>query len=167
MKYVIPVVVILILVAGIVKKLPVYDLFVGGAKEAIDLSLSLFPYILAMCVLVQVMTMSGVTELLSKILSPVMSFLRVPEGLLPLIVFRPFSGSGSVALLENVYNTFGADSYESRVASVIAASSETIFYMGGIYFSAVKAKGGWKGVFIALCVSFVGVVLSSLFCRIM
>lgn len=167
MKYVIPIFIAAIFIVGGIKKLPIYDLFLKGAKESIDVTLSLFPNILAMCVLVEVMSRSGLVDILTEILSPVMNFLGVSDGLMPLIVFRPFSGSGSIALLENVYNLFGVDSYEGRVASVIAASSETVFYMSAVYFSSVKAKGAWKAIVISLTVGFFGVVLSSLICKIL
>ena len=167
MKYVIPAIIFATFVAAAIKKLPVYDLFTKGAKEAISLSVSLFPYILAMNVLVELMTSSGFIELLTKILSPVLGFLGIPSGIFPLVVFRPFSGSGSIALLENVLKSFGADSFEGRAASVIAASSETVLYMGAVYFSSVKSKGSGKVLLISLFVGFVGVILSVFFCRIM
>lgn len=167
MKYAITAIVLAVFIAAVIKRLPVYDIFVNGAKEAITVAISLFPYILAMCVLTCIMTESGLIKALTAVFSPITKLLGIPDGILPLVVFRPFSGSSSIALLESVYKSFGADSFEGRVASVIAASSETVLYMGAVYFSGVKAKGGWKGIAIALTVGFIGVILSSLICRLM
>lgn len=167
MKYIIPAVILLVAFAATIKRLPVYSLFTSGAKSAIDLSLSLFPYIFAISTLIELLRSSGGIDVLTDLLSPILGFFGIPEGLFPLVVFRPFSGGGSIAILSDIYKTYGADAYESRVASVIAASSDAVLYIGAVYFSSAKAKGSGKAIAIALFSSFFGVVLSALLCRFM
>ena len=164
---IVPLLIIFLLVYGLKKKANPYDCFVKGAGQSIDLVISIFPYLVAIFVAVELMKASGLTALFSIILSPIFSLLGVPTELAELILIRPFSGSGSMAILENLYTTYGADSYVSRCASVIIGSSDSIFYIATIYLSQTKVKKLGVAIPIALFATLVGVVLSCLLCKIM
>lgn len=164
---IVPLLIIFLLVYGLKKKANPYDCFVKGAGQSIDLVISIFPYLVAIFVAVELMKASGLTALFSIILSPIFSLLGVPTELAELILIRPFSGSGSMAILENLYTTYGADSYVSRCASVIIGSSDSIFYIATIYLSQTKVKKLGVAIPIALLATLVGVVLSCLLCKIM
>ena len=109
----------------------------------------------------------GLIFYLSSFLSPVFSFLGIPKELCELVLIRPFSGSASLAILEEIYDSFGADSYVSRCASTIMGSSETVFYIATIYFSQTKAKRLMYAIPVALFCTFVGAIISCLVCRAM
>ena len=164
---IVPLLIIFLLVYGLKKKANPYDCFVKGAGQSIDLVISIFPYLVAIFVAVELMKASGLTALFSIILSPIFSLLGIPTELAELILIRPFSGSGSMAILENLYTTYGADSYVSRCASVIIGSSDSIFYIATIYLSQTKVKKLGVAIPIALFATLVGVVLSCLLCKIM
>ena len=164
---IVPLLIIFLLVYGLKKKANPYDCFVKGAGQSIDLVISIFPYLVAIFVAVELMKASGLTALFSIILSPIFSLLGIPTELAELILIRPFSGSGSMAILENLYTTYGADSYVSRCASVIIGSSDSIFYIATIYLSQTKVKKLGVAIPIALLATLVGVVLSCLLCKIM
>ena len=164
---IVPLLIIFLLVYGLKRKANPYDCFVKGAGQSIDLVISIFPYLVAIFVAVELMKASGLTALFSIILSPIFSLLGVPTELAELILIRPFSGSGSMAILENLYTTYGADSYVSRCASVIIGSSDSIFYIATIYLSQTKVKKLGVAIPIALFATLVGVVLSCLLCKIM
>ena len=165
--YIVPIFLIFLLLYASYKNLNTYNIFVNGAKGAIDLVVSIFPYIVAIMVSVALMRVSGLTNLLTTLVSPVFSFLGIPPEVSELVLLRPFTGSGSFALLNDIFTTYGADSYISRCACVILGSSETVFYVATVYFSGTKVKKLLYAIPCALVASFAAAILSCLLCRIM
>ncbi|MBQ9370499.1 MAG: spore maturation protein [Clostridia bacterium] len=163
--YILPAFIALNLLLGAIKKVPVFDAFIEGAKGAVDLVKALFPYLAAVLIAVSLFKSSGLAHLLADFLSPAFRFLGIPPELTELIVVRPMSGSGSLALLSDVYATYGADSYPARAASVIVGSSETVFYVVAVYAGGTKIKKYRGAVLISLIATFAGTVLSCLLCR--
>ncbi len=164
--YILPVLFILIFMYGFIKKVNTYDTFVKGAKGAIDLVVSIFPFIACIMIAVTLLRVSGVTEYLARLLSPLFSFLGIPPELCELVLLRPFTGSGSFALLDDVLVTYGPDSYISRCACVILGCSETIFYVTTVYFSQTKVKKLLYAIPCALIASIFGAIVACLLCRI-
>ncbi len=162
-----PLLIILLFVYARCKKVNVYNSFVEGVGKAVKVALSVFPYLVAMFLLVGVLKASGVGQVVVKILSPPFRLVGIPTEVVELLLIRPFSGSGSLAILSDVYKTYGVDSYVGRCASVIFGSSETVFYVASVYFSQSKVtKTGWA-VPIALFCNLVGGVLACLLCKVM
>ena len=165
--YIIPVLIFIMLaVAGIKKNKP-YNSFVNGAKQSVELVVDIFAYIVAVFVFIEIFDASELADWLSKVLSPVFNFLGVPTELTKLALLKPFSGSGGLALLQDIFDKYGVDSYVARCASVILASSDTVFYVSTVYFSKTSVKKLGIAIPIALLATLVSVVLSCLFCRIM
>ncbi|MGI6702024.1 MAG: nucleoside recognition domain-containing protein [Christensenellales bacterium] len=165
--YILPVIILLLLIFGAVKRVGVYDCFTEGAKEAAKLVFSIFPYIAAIYVGVQLFKASGMGEKLADIMSPFLTLIGIPKELVELIIIRPLSGSGSIALLEDIFDAYGADSYVARCASVIIGSSDTVFYIAAVYFSTSKVKKLRYAIPVSLIATFIGAIVSCLFCRIM
>lgn len=165
MNYIIPVVIILIIFYAHIKKVSVYDGFVGGAKNSIDLILTILPYLMAIAVMIEVFKVSGLSESLTKLLTPCLSALGIPPELTELIILRPFSGNGTLAILENIYKTYSPDSYISRVASVLIGSTDTIFYIAIVYFSKTKITKLRYGIPIVLIATFVGTITACYICK--
>lgn len=165
--YIVPIFLIFLLLYASYKNLNTYNIFVNGAKGAIDLVVSIFPYIVAIMASVALMRVSGLMDLLTSLISPVFNLLGIPPEVSELVLLRPFTGSGSFALLNDIYTTYGADSYIARCASVIAGSSETVFYVATVYFSGTKVKKLLYAIPCALVASFASAILSCLLCRIM
>lgn len=155
------------LIYCVYKKINTYDTFVKGAKGAIKLVVDIFPYIASILIAVALLRVSGITSFLSRLLSPIFNFLGIPTELCELILLRPFTGSGSFGLLENIFNTYGVDSYISRCACVIMGCSETIFYVATVYISQTKIKKLLYAIPVALVCSFIGTILTCLICKIM
>lgn len=158
---------LLLLIYCVHKKVNTYDTFVKGAKGAIKLVIDIFPYIASILIAVALLRASGITSFLSRLLSPIFNFLGIPTELCELILLRPFTGSGSFGLLENIFNTYGVDSYISRCACVIMGCSETIFYVATVYISQTKIKKLLYAIPVALVCSFIGTILACLLCKIM
>ena len=164
--YILPILFIGLFLYGFFKKINTYDTFVKGAKGAIKLVVDIFPFIACIMIAVALLRASGVTEFLAKCLAPVFNFLGIPPELCELILLRPFTGSGSYALLNDVFMTYGADSYIGRCASVILGCSETIFYVATIYLSQTKVKRLGYAIPCALIASMIGAIVACLLCKI-
>lgn len=166
MNYVVPILIIAVLVYGLIKRVNVYDSFVLGAKKSFNLSLSIFPYLAAIFIMVNALHASGVDVWITKVFAPPFELLGVPEEVVQLVLLRPFSGSGSLAILTDVYNAYGVDSYVGRCASVIMGSSETVFYVASVYFAGTKVKRTGFAIPIALFCNLLGSVVACLLCKI-
>ena len=164
---IIPVIFLVLIVAGSLKRVNVYSSFLSGAKESIPLAINLFPYVAAVFITIDLMRASGFIELISTCLSPVLVPLGVPSELLPLIVIKPFSGGGSLAVLNDIYAQYGVDSYIGRCAGVIMGSSETVFYISAVYFASSKVKNLVRPILIGLITTYVSVILACFLCRFM
>ncbi len=164
--YIIPVLFISLFCYAKYKKINAYDTFVKGAKKAIPLVIDIFPFIATIMVAVTLLRTSGAILLLAKVFSPVFSFLGIPGELIELVLLRPFTGSGSYAILNDVLLQYGSDSYISRCACVILGCSETIFYVTTVYTSQTKVKRLLYAIPIALIASVVGSVVACLICKV-
>ena len=170
MKYlalIIPLLFIALFLYALIKRVKLYDAFTNGVKGAVPLVLSLFPYLAAILMLSELLEQSGVSAYITGFFAPVCKALGIPPELSKLLILKPFSGSGSTALLSEILAAHGADSYIGRCACVLYGSSETVFYISAVYFASVKEKKLLKPVTIALVANFLGAILGCLFCRIM
>ncbi len=167
MNYVVPLLLIAVLAVGLIKRVNVYDSFVLGARKSFDLSLTVFPYLAAIFIMVNALHASGLDVYVTKLLAPPFRLLGVPAEVVQLVLLRPFSGSGSLAILTDVYNNYGVDSYIGRCASVIMGSSETVFYVASVYFAGTKVRHTGWAIPIALLCNLLGAVTACLLCKIM
>lgn len=167
MQYVIPLLFILIFVFAFIKKVKPYDTFVDGVKSAVPFAVSIFPYLVSIFVLTELFEISGLSSLVADCLSPVFGFLGIPKELTKLVLIKPFSGSGSLATLSELFEKYGAESYLARAACVIYGSSETVFYVASVYFAGAKTKNLFKPIVISLFASFCSCVFACFICKIM
>lgn len=167
MSYIIPSIIIITLFVGAIKKISVYDSFVVGIKEALALTISLLPYLASIFMLIEIFKISGLSQKISDVLAITLGFFGIPKELCELLILRPLSGTGSLAVVENIFATYGVDSYVARCASVIMASNDTIFYIVAVYMSRCKDKSTGIAIPISIFSSFLGAILSCLLCKIM
>lgn len=165
--YILPIIFIVLFVYCIIKRVNTYDTFVKGAKGAIKLVVDIFPFIASILIATALLRVSGITDFLAQLLSPIFRALGIPPELVELVLLRPFTGSGSYGILENIFTTYGADSYISRCACVIMGCSETIFYVATVYISQTKVKKLLYAIPVALLCSLVGTILACLICKVM
>ncbi len=165
--FIIPVMLLFLLFYSWKKKVNAYSAFTNGAKSAIDLCIDIFPFLVSIFVAVELFKESGLAENFASLLAPVFSAVGIPTELSELVLLRPFSGSASVALCEDIFKTYGTDSYIARCASVIMGSSETVFYVATVYFSQTKTKKLLYAIPVALLCTAVGAIFSCLICKIM
>ena len=163
--YILPAVLLLVAVVGLVAKVPLFDSFVKGAAKALKVVAGVFPYLAAVFVLVHLFEASGLLSRVCAVLSPALSFLGLPAELVPLLLVKPLSGSGSLAVLEEIISTYGADSYVARAASVLAGCSETVLYVAAVYFGTVRNRRLRYGLPVAFLCTFAGALISCWICR--
>lgn len=164
---IIPFLVLFVILYGIIKKVDIYDVFVSGATESFDLILTMFPCLLGMIFGVNIFLKSGVLDFIFQLLEPFFSFLKVPIEIFPMIIMRPISGSSSLAILNNIYESFGPDGLIGRLASVIQGSTDTTFYILTLYFGSIGIKkiryALWAGLFADLIGILAAILLVNFF----
>jgi spore maturation protein B len=136
----IPLVLVLFLGWGLVKKVKVYEVFVEGAKEGFNVAIRIIPYLVAMLMAIGIFRASGAMELLTDLLAPVTMLIGMPPETLPMALMRPLSGSGSLGIMTELMSVHGPDSLIGILASTMYGSSETTFYVLAVYFGAVSIR---------------------------
>ena len=129
-----------ILLTGLVRRVPVFDEFVAGAGDGLRACVRVLPALTALMTAVAMLRASGLTDLLVDLTAPAAAAIGFPAEVMPLALLRPLSGSGSLAMLENLYAAAGADSFAGRVASVLQSSTETTLYTLTVYYGAVGIR---------------------------
>ncbi len=129
-----------LVLVGLMRRVPVYEEFVQGAKEGFDTAVRLIPYLVAMLVALAVFRSSGALEFLAGGVRQLCNWAGWNAAFvdaLPVALMKPFSGSGARAMLLDVMQSQGVDSFAARVAAVMQGSTETTFYVLTVYFGAV------------------------------
>lgn len=129
-----------ILLFGFFKDVDVFDSFVQGAKEGIRSTLHLMPTLIGLILAVAMLRASGLLEMVCGLARPLAQAAGIAPELLPLALLRPVSGSGASAYTLSLLQQFGPDSPTGKIASVLAASTETTFYAITVYFGACGCR---------------------------
>ncbi len=147
------------------RRVKVYEEFVDGAKEGFDVAIRIIPYLVAMLVAVGMFRAAGGIDMLSHLLAPVMNALGFPIELLPMVLVRPLSGSGSLGFFTELVKQFGADSLIAKMAGTIYGSTETTFYVLAVYFGSVAIKRTRHALLAGLTADLVSVIMAVIVCR--
>jgi spore maturation protein B len=165
--YLLPALFLAVFIAATYKKIPAYTVFAEGAKGAVPLAVGMLPYTAAVLVLMELMRASGLTAILADFMAPALRVLGIPKELNELLILRPFSGSGSIALLSDIIKAYGADSAAARGAAVMMASGDTVLYVSAVYFSSGTVRRTRYALPVALCVCVLSAVISCLLVKFM
>ncbi len=157
---ILPLLVLFIIIYGIIKKVDVYDEFVDGAKEGVQIGISIFPYILGMILGTNILLKSGLLDLIFKLLSPIFEFIRFPKEVFPLAILRPISGNGAISMLNMILSNYGPDSFIGRVASTMQGSTDTTIYILTLYFGSVGIKKTKYALKAGLIADLAGIIAS-------
>ncbi len=160
-------VVMTILIAGQVRKVPVYEAFIEGARQGFEVARDLLPYLVAMLCAVGVLRASGALDFALdglRVLIHGAGFDTRFVDALPTALVKPFSGSAARAMLIETMKTHGVDSFPSLVAATVQGSTETTFYVLAVYFGAVGIRRARHAVGCALVADLAGVLASIFVC---
>lgn len=137
---VIPLLILFIVGYGLIKKVPVYEVFVEGAKDGFATAVRIIPYLVAMLFAIAMFRASGALQAIIDVLAPLLSVFGIPPEVLPMALIRPMTGSGSIAVVAELMQTHGEDSLVVKMAATMFGSTETTLYVLAVYFGAVNIK---------------------------
>lgn len=157
---IIPAFILFAVLYGVIKKVRVYDSFVSGAKDGINVTLKIFPYLLAIFVVVKSFQASGAFDFIRNLLSGVFVYVNVPIEVMSVAIVKPLSGSASTAVFTDIVKTTGPDSLASRMSAVIMGSAETTFYVLAVYLGAVGIKRTKYLVPVCVIADIVGIIIA-------
>lgn len=160
MEYIVPALILALIIISFFRGNGIYEAFIRGAKQALPMLLNVLPYMAAMLCALNLFRVSGALGALVELTSPAMEAVGIPGELTPLIVLRPFSGGAALALLEDVFQTIGVDSYGGIMASIMLGSTETIFYTVALYFGSINIKKTGYSIPVALISGVLGIAAS-------
>lgn len=164
--YILPIFILIIVGFGVYKKIDVFGTFIDGAKKGFDVFLSILPSLTALFLAVQMLKSSQGIDIITKLLSPVADFLKIPVETLPMCILSPISGGGSLSVFESIISEYGPDSYIGRVASIMMGSTETTFYAITVYYGAVGIKKIRHTAICSLCADFTSFILAGITVRL-
>lgn len=157
---IVPMFIFITILVGLKSKLDVLKLFTDGVLEGVKTTLNIFPYILAITIAITLLQDTGVMVCIINPIKGVLSKLGIPEGIIPLALFRPLSGGASMSVVMDVFKRYGADSVEGKIASIIMGGTETTFYVTTILFGAAKIKKVRGTIVAAVIADVVAVVVA-------
>lgn len=162
---VLPLIIITILTIGIFKKVPIYEVFVDGAKDGFSVSIKIIPYLVAIIVAINMFKASGAIDILASLLGNLLDKLSIPVDVLPLILTRSLSGSATLGIFSDIANTHGSEAFVTKLAAVMVGSSETTFYVLTVYFGSIGIKKFRYALLTGILADVIGIVLAILVAR--
>ena len=162
-----PLIILLIVTYGLMEKNKVFDDFLEGAKEGIEIVFSILPTLVGLFVAIGALRNSGILDMIIRIITPLLNVIHFPSEIMPLAMLRPISGSGSIAVATDIMKTYGVDNSIGMMASVIMGSTETTLYTIAVYTSCVKIKKTRFVLVASLIADIVGMLVSVGICRIL
>jgi len=161
-----PLVILIIVFKALREKVNVFDVFLKGATEGVEITFKIFPTLIGLFVAIGMLRSSGILDFITKLISPVLSYMRFPSEIVPLALLRPISGSASMAVATDIIKQNGVDSFIGILAAVIMGATETTLYTIAVYTGSVKIKNT-RGILIAsLAADLTGIIVSLIVCRI-
>ena len=163
---IIPAIILIILVHGLIKKVNSYEAFIEGARGGFNIAVRIIPYLVAIMVAVSMFRASGILEAIQTCLKPVLEALKIPADTIIIMLTRSLSGSATLGVLSDIVTSNGADSYASKLSSVIVGSSETTFYVLAVYFGSIGIKKMRHAVLVGILADIIGIIVAVAICRI-
>jgi len=157
---IIPIILVSVVTYGIFKGVKVYECFIEGAKDGLNICLRIFPYLLAMIVAVTVFRESRALDYFIYLITPIVRFIGIPPEVVPLILIKPLSGSGALGIFAETLQKYGADTYIGIVCSIIMGSTETIFYTLTVYYGAINIKKIRHTLWAALIADLTAIIMA-------
>ncbi len=155
-----PLIILLIVIYGVKEKNKIFDDFIDGAKEGVEIVVSIFPTLIGLFVAIGALRSSGILDIITNFVMPFLKIINFPSEIMPLAILRPISGSGSIAIATDIMKKYGVDSLIGNIASTVMGSTETTLYTIAIYTSCVKIKNIRFALIPSLIADFVGIIVS-------
>lgn len=158
--WILPVILITILTTGMIKKVPVYEVFTDGAKDGFKVAVNIIPYLVAILVSISMLRASGFIDLCGNLFSGILNHFSIPAEVLPLMIVRSLSGSAALGIFSDIANNFGPDAYATKLSAIIVGSSETTFYVLAVYFGSVGIKKVRYALLTGILADIIGILVA-------
>ncbi|MBO5954066.1 MAG: spore maturation protein [Oscillospiraceae bacterium] len=165
--YIVPLLLLVTCALALRKRENAYDLLLSGARDGLELLISIVPTLILLLTSVTMLRASGAIDLISNVLQPVMAFFGIPPETALLVLIRPISGSAALAVGAELMTIHGVDSLVGRTVAVMLGSTETTFYTISVYFGAAGIKKTRYTIPAALIADFTGFFVASLTVRLL
>lgn len=165
-SFVIPVLLAAVAVCGMGRRVDVYSALTHGAEEGLTVLLHILPALVGLLTAVSMLRASGALDWFAGLCAPLLNAAGVPPETTPMMLIRPVSGSGALAVASDLILTYGPDSYEGRVAAVMLGSTETTFYTIAVYFGSAGIVRTRHTIPAALAADLTGFLASALAVRL-
>ncbi len=159
-KIILPVIVLVIIIYGLYKRVNIYELFLRGAKEGLKTSFNIFPAIVAMIFATNIFLDSGFLLFVINIVKKFFDSVLIPLEIIPMALLRPISGTASLAIMNDIFASFGPDSFIGRLASILQGCTDTTIYVIALYFSSIKISKTKYAIWVGLFADFVGITMA-------
>lgn len=163
----IPFLLVFFLVYAALRRIPVYEEFVEGAKEGWAVAVRIMPFIVAMLAALAILRNSGALYLFQEMLRPALSLVNFPPELVPMALMRPLSGSGSQGVLVEILMNDGLPDLLKYTAATMFGSTETTFYVLAVYFGSVAVRRTRHALLAGLCADAAGLIGAVVICRVL
>lgn len=161
-----PLVILIIVSRGLKERISVFDVFLKGSRDGIEITIKIFPTLVGLFVAIGLLRSSGILDFITKLISPILIMFQFPGEIVPLALLRPISGSASMAVATDIMAQNGVDSFVGVVASVIMGATETTLYTIAVYSSSVRIKNTRKILIASLMADLTGVIVSIVICKL-
>ena len=162
----IPVIIAFVMLYSLRRGTDVFGGMTEGAKEGLKTVIGILPALITLLPCIYMLRASGAVDALCSLLSPVLARLGIPAETVPLMLLRPLSGSGALAVGSDIIKSSGADSFAGRCAAVMLGSTETTFYVIAVYFGAAGIKNSRHAIPAALIADLTGFLAAAFFVRL-
>ena len=156
-EYILPVLVLVIVAVALLRRINAYHSFTEGVKDGMKLFLDIYPALLAMMCAIALLRQSGLMDMLCSA-----HIANIPKEIWPMVIFRPISGSASLAVLVDIFQVCGVDSLAGNMASIIQGSTDTTVYVITLYFSSVGIRRIKNALAIGLLADVAGISMAIL-----
>ena len=165
-KIIIPLIVLYILYNGLKRRVDLYNSFLSGAKDGLGITFNIFPAILAMMFAIGIFLNSGVLNSLLWLFHKLFVNLNIPFQILPMAILRPISGTASLALLNDIFASYGPDSYAGYLASVLQGCTDTTIYVLALYFGSIRITKTRYALPVGLFADLIGIIAAFIVSKI-
>jgi spore maturation protein B len=162
----VPLIIVFVMFYALIRGTDVFSGMTLGAKDGLKTVVGIIPALITLLPCIYMLRASGAIDALCALLRPVLSHLGIPAETVPLMLLRPLSGSGALAVGSDIIKNSGADSFVGRCVAVMLGSTETTFYVIAVYFGAAGIKNSRHAIPAALIADFVGFVAAAFFVRL-
>ncbi len=159
-KIVIPFFVFFVVFYGFIKKVNLYDSFLEGAKEGLQISVNIFPNVLAMVFAINIFLDSNFVYEMLRVFEGFLMKFNIPLDILPMAILRPISGTATLAIMNDIFMNYGPDSYAGRLASVLQGCTDTTIYVLALYFGSIGVKKIRYSLLVGLIADLIGITIA-------